>query len=711
MAGRIGSPPLTHPRLELVLAGAAAEIRLDAADGRSPGPSTAESPAYLRIDKLATVFTGDGAAIPLPIDPHFAAANGREPSSRPIEVVGSAANFDARASWALSDVGDASYFEVTLRVRYTGSEPRDTALRVSVQLMGEGRPWFMIPGLFYRENRLEGCRRIYPRWDFDGGDSEGLVSDTWSFRGDRAAAAAVFGWNGALSAGLAADEETQLGLTGLGFAGNASRAEIWLDFPFREEPVVFTGHPPPSSAERTFHAWSPGEEVALRFQVFLATADPHDYDPFLRVLYRRRQATNRLSPWVQPAEAALLTAEALFKWHYRPDDDVLYETIGFDRENVSPETDRPAMHVAWVSGVPYAYALLTYGQRTGDGAYVRAATRVIDKIASALTPAGTFWGEWRLGKGWRAGWNANPRLVHARTLAEATLFTIRSLAFERDAGRSHSEGEAAALSNLRFAVRHQDTTGNFGAYYDTATGEVAEWQGAAGILWIAALVEGAALFDERTFRESALRAGSWYRRFVDDQFIFGAPEDVHLAPTSEDGYNAVIAFVLLHEADGEGDWLAVASRAADWMLTFRWTYNTTFPAHTILREYDFRTRGGDQASSAIQILHPYGLICLPEMARLARYTGDEYYRDRTRDNLACFLQFVARADGDFGAYRGMVTERYYHTNAFQAKGMLLTLSHAWCVGVTLYACQEAELYPEVVPAGAAEEGVAGARSR
>jgi hypothetical protein len=77
------------------------------------------------------------------------------------------------------------------------------------------------------------------------------------------------------------------------------------------------------------------------------------------------------------------------------------------------------------------------------------------------------------------------------------------------------------------------------------------------------------------------------------------------------------------------------------------------------------------------------------MVRLARATGDDYYLETTCDNLACFRQFIAREDGDFGAYRGMATERYYQTDCFQAKGMLLTLSHAWSVGVLLYGCEAA----------------------
>ena len=81
---------------------------------------------------------------------------------------------------------------------------------------------------------------------------------------------------------------------------------------------------------------------------------------------------------------------------------------------------------------------------------------------------------------------------------------------------------------------------------------------------------------------------------------------------------AVMAFVALE------DW-ETARRAADWMLTFRYTYDVAFPETTLLGRYGFRTRGADQASPANQHLHAFGLIACREMVALARATGDEYY--------------------------------------------------------------------------------------
>jgi hypothetical protein len=245
--------------------------------------------------------------------------------------------------------------------------------------------------------------------------------------------------------------------------------------------------------------------------------------------------------------------------------------------------------------------------------------------------------------------------------------------------RAGGRWEASARSNVAVAVRTQRADGALPSAHHVETGDAVSWEGTAGLAWIPALVEAGHLAEAR-------RAGDYYRAF--DEWS-GGPEDVDLAPTSEDGYSAIMAFVAVE------DWEA-ARRAADWTLTFRYTYDVEFSPHTILGRYGFRSRGADQASPANQHLHAFGLICLPEMVKLARATGDDHYLRTTRENLGCFRQFIAREDGDFNARRGMTTERYYQTDCFGPKGMLLTLSHAWTGGVLLYACEEALGVPELL---------------
>jgi len=529
-------------------------------------------------------------------------------------------------------------------VTWTGDEPVEAGIRVELET--KGRDW-LVPGVFYGENRSETCTRVFPRFTPGRVDVARMESESWSFRADRCATPAVFAQGG----GLLTSETSPLGQTGVGFAERDGRTTIWLDFPYREEPLRYDGSETPDEPDVRTYLWSPGERVELAFRL----VDGPD-------VLRELQSPFEDPSWVSVEAAAALAAHGLHRWHYKPDPPRLIETAAFDRDAFGDRCDRDAMHVSWVSGAPYAYALLRHGHRVGNDAYVAAAESVLDQIAANLAPGGTYWSQWTRDEGWTTGWHPDRTRLHARTLADAALFMLR-------AGGRWTE---SARSNVRVAVRTQRDDGALPAAHHVETGAAVAWEGTAGMAWIPALVAAGEL-------DAARRAGAYYAGF---DVWRGAPEDVDLAPTSEDGYAALMAFVALE------DW-ANARRAADWLLTFRYTYDVAFSERTLLGRYGFRTRGADNASPANQHLHAFGLICLRELVQLGRALGDDYYVQSARENLACFRQFIAREDGDFDAYRGMASERYYQTDCFQAKGMLLTLSHAWSVGVLLLGCEDA----------------------
>lgn len=567
-------------------------------------------------------------------------------------------------------------------------------LRFEVLLGATDEPGWLVPGAFYGENRVPGCRRRYPRFEAGSYDPECMVSHTWHLRADRCATPAVFARDGVGGAALVTGERSDLGLTGVGLSVVDGRPALRLHFPYREEPISYYGSANPRPAEAAMHHFTAGRTYRCTFDIYLLDADPHAYAPVLRAVHAATPAVP--AAWVTLDEGAQLAAWGLYRWHYRADPPVLLETAAFDREALGSRGDRPAMHVSWISGVPYAYALLRHARRVSNPDYRAAALGVLDHVAANLTPAGTFWGQWTESNGWNAGWTGECDRLHARTLADATLFLVRALAEERAAGIEHPGWEHAIRGNLAVARAAQDSDGHLGSAYHVTDGRVLSRAGAAGLSWVAALVEASALLGEPSLLDAARAAGLAYARDVRSEFICGAPEDVDLAPTSEDGYAAVLAYTALAEADGDDPlWTELAVRSAEWMLTFRYTYDVAFPERTMLARYEFRTRGADQASPSNQHLHSFGLVCLPEMARLARLTGDDYLLAVTRENLDCLRQFIAREDGDFGAYRGMVTERFYQTDCFQAKGMLLTLSHSWCVGLLLYACETAREIPEL----------------
>ena len=600
--------------------------------------------------------------------------------------------FQLRWSWgAASDTG---IVDMRLGLAYVGTAPQERGLRVSVDLpVEDATPHWMIPGLVYGENRPLACRRRFPRYQRGAHAPEEMTSERWSFRADRAATVAVFGWTTDRMAAIAVDEETPIGPAGIGFEGSAGRTALWVDLPYREEPIAYRGDEHPHPPDVRSRRWMPGDEVGLRLTLAVGSSDRHEYVSLLR--HRWSQTRSDPRPWVGIEEAAGLAADGLLSWHYHPEHRALYETATFVRsiDAAVGEGDRPHMHVGWVSGAPWAAQLLAWGRRVGSDPHATAGIDLLDSIAENLSPSGTFWAEWSLEHGWGTGWSP-AGTIHANTIGQATLFYLRALAAEDVCAVSHPTWETAVRSNLDAVASRQLHDGNLGTYHDAGSGAVTEWDGAGALVWVAALLDGAERFGEPAYREAAVLAGGWYRRFVDDELINGAPEDVHLAPSSEDGYNAVIAFTALHRSTGEAAWLDVARRAADWALTFRYSYDVAFPDHTILAEHDFGTTGTDQASPANQHLHHFGLLYGPELVELSRLTKDGHYRLRAAEALAAWRQFVARRDGDFGAMRGMVSERFYQTDCHGPKGSLLPLSHAWTGGVLLFACLAAMEDPD-----------------
>jgi hypothetical protein len=125
------------------------------------------------------------------------------------------------------------------------------------------------------------------------------------------------------------------------------------------------------------------------------------------------------------------------------------------------------------------------------------------------------------------------------------------------------------------------------------------------------------------------------------------------------------------------------------MLTFRFAYDVAFEPTTLLGRYEYASRGMDLASPANQHLHAYGLICTPELVRLGVALNDPWYGVRAAEHLAASRQFIARNDGDFNARRGMAPERLYQTDCFGPKGSIGALSHAWVLGLLLYASETA----------------------
>ena len=296
-------------------------------------------------------------------------------------------------------------------------------------------------------------------------------------------------------------------------------------------------------------------------------------------------------------------------------------------------------------------------------------------------------------------WQGDQRLIHARTTADASFYLARTLPYFVDDQARYTTGLQALRASLMAALQVQDEAGRFGQLYDVVAQNVAQSEGAGGLLWLPTIAAALPLFaDDEAFSQqltAAMRqAGAAYAPDVEAGYIVGAPEDVSLAPTSEDGYNAVMAYHALAELDDDPRWPHLWQQAADWTLGWRKAYNVRFDRRNMLGAGDFRTVGGDFASSNNNHLHLYGMNCLGSFDALAARTGDPYYQLRADDNQAFASQCLSHVTGQWNGQRGMCTEQFYTSDwsvwgdwdpgpAHQQKGTLMGFSHVWCVNMIL----------------------------
>jgi len=537
------------------------------------------------------------------------------------------------------------------------------------------------------------CLAIYDpdakRFDFDTGRSA-----NWMIATDRTPLPVVFAMSpsGGMAAGLlpgsfrrtpAREGDDQTFADGaVGFDGSGDTIDLVVTMPYFEIPATFAflNFAPPRC--KVFNAF-PGDVFEGTFVYAPLAEGRHVYAEILDALYALCSDRFQWKPWMDVAEANALQAEAMRRYHYAPEKRIMRADLRLTGEPVSDES-----MIGWCGGMSAVASLLMPGVDEDNADYVDAARSVLDRLAAEGPSASgvlldNFDGEKYVPL-------ARPEGVNTRVMSEALWIWVqlaelceRRTSIETGAWRGAIRGALQAMRD------DQAASGELGFAMDPNTGKFIERRTCSAFMAIGPLARGARVFDDPSLLETAARAGDFYTRFLDDEILYGATLDTGIAINSEDGYNALIAYMELYEATRETKWLALAQRACDWFLTFRWGYNQTYPEGTILDRLDFASKGFDTANVPNQHLHTYGTLCLVEQVKLWHYTGKLGYLKRAGDLVNACLQMIPRKDGEIleDMRRGMHVEQYYNCHwASQGlgKGDIDPRHIAWVPGLCVF---------------------------
>lgn len=585
-------------------------------------------------------------------------------------------------------------FEIQLGL-VNSSEDMKMRLEVHLELVGEADPRWMIPGLFYNDNRHRDCGRVYPGYSEIRRDPAKFLSNHWSFRSDRTAMPVVFCTTYNAFAFISTEETVEasrenplgVGMTSLGISAEEGHPRLSVHFPYCEAPVKYSYcHEDRTDPVETYLHLEAKTRLSLSLELGFSPVAESSWERVYRALYQEKWPNHPVRPTLHFLQAEELAAEGLMRWHLDLEHGMIHETTAFDKHfgRRGTNVERQHMHVGWLSGAFPAYTLLWHGRDSKDPNCVRAGTTVINLICSELAPCGTFFPLYALGQGFTAGFGPEDGLAHSRTIAEGAMFVMRAIRLEMQANTMHGEWYDAVRSNLEYILSKQREDGAFPAYYRIRDGHPYSYEGAAGMVWIAPLVAASSLDGTGRFRKAAVKAGEYYMHFLEEGFVYGCVEDLPLVPTADDCHWALICYMLLYELDHDERWLESARKAADLALTFRMTYNVAFAPWTMLARNEFKTRGGDIASVATPTLGPAGLMSFGEMLKLAALTGDSYFRERAYEARVFATQLVARVDGEHNSRVGQTIGQVFYTDWWQPKGMVLSLGHAWAGALVKY---------------------------
>lgn len=603
-------------------------------------------------------------------------------------------------------------------------------------------PWFMVPGFVYGENRRADQERrhgkCWLRFDTALRTPQDMASAWWDFGADRTASPLVYLHQGDQCLALGTEPHPQLSGSvtsddpepqmGIGFGHDGKSGFIRVSFPACDEPFTYNNGPDPAPTIRRL-TLLPGACVSGRLYLYRFRGERHGYQ---RVLEHYDRALQQQDQAAAPPPLAPLVADALHGivvGHYHEKGNFFvysrcYDAVAEQIANARGTTlEWYQDMVGFVGGLMVSRGLLGGASITGDKRAAEVACRVADRICrDGLSPSGLFWADYvpaevetpnvtfpnpmaRDRKAYGSGWLSTPTWVHSRTIADACEHLATMIQLRRAAGAEPPASWPAALeSNLRTALDLQLENGSYGQYYDAVARQVVKTEGCGGLLWIPALLKAVELkLGDDGFRArilaSVARAGAAYAPYVERENIWGAPED-NDSPTSEDGMNAVMAYCDLYAATKDPRWLALARTAADWMLTFRKTFNQRLPANTLMGRYGMKSRGGDFASVSNNHLHVFEALCTRHLCRLSEWTGNPYYRQRARDHWGFVCQYLCRCDGMYNGFRGAMSEQFYWTDwgswggayrlppHHRQKGNVAAFSAVWCIAVIAIAAPD-----------------------
>lgn len=555
---------------------------------------------------------------------------------------------------------------------------------LEMSLDGNGRPFYLIPGVLYGTNNLAHSSGRQPQLAWRGLE-EYPRTPVFQTRIDRSSHGLVMAYQGQQWTALRMDEVGRDSNGSWSYNGLSVDTQktvgdhLGVSLGYRHYPVLYRGKlgrdsntlgpvVGPVSFQRG-KMWSVFGEVYS-----LEKAVRADFGRILRVVYRRiHQPPNHRMPRHKVVEAlteALVGDGYLMDWHYFPT--VVSET---------PEDEESNGDVGWTGGMQVAYPLLRAGAWS-PAAETIAVDYIEHLLSEGIHPGSGLFYESKNQENWKMeGWwtpllnlcdpetGKTVAAAHSAYInGQASCYLLKSAAWRevsRNGGADAVRWRDVVLGVLRGVLPQQRADGAMPTFLRSDDGRAISHEGFQGAWFMAAAAEAALTEPSGPWLEAAERAASYYLEWLDTLEPWGTPLDTGGAVDEEGNLALITGLCTLHRLTGKQIWLDGLLRALDFECSWKFAYNTHFE-HEPLKSLGWPSCGGSITSTHNIHIHPMGNLVVEEFYYAVKLTGDPYLESRLRDTLNWGYGIFNRFDGEFGfGKRGWATEQFFHSDAIR----------------------------------------------
>ncbi len=246
-----------------------------------------------------------------------------------------------------------------------------------------------------------------------------------------------------------------------------------------------------------------------------------------------------------------------------------------------------------------------------------------------------------------------------------------------------------ALGFCDLAVRTQRRDGAFGAHW-TLEGDLVGFERTMGVHAARAVLEAYHHTGEKRYLRAAERGAAFYiKTCVDRETGYGDCTDLLSTTTENDGAGGADFLVDLYRVTGKERYLEKAVRAAEYCLSFMFTYNVYFPSETDCGRRGMRTRGCAAISPETGFVCFWFTLQANAFLDLWRETGERRWKEYALALIRGSFQMMTRRGDTFGLAGHLVGCRA------EVIPVLDTVKgpHVWKKGMSGYAWHQPVWWP------------------